>query len=62
MRSRMEGPTRVQLDAELAPVMNRLDRVLLEAALLGDDKTVAAFCENVLRLEAALWTFVILAQ
>jgi transposase len=50
--------TRVQLDAELAPVMNRLNRVLLEGALLGDDKTVAAFCENVLRLEAALWTFV----
>ena len=50
--------TRVQLDAELAPVMNRLNRVLLEGAILGDDKTVAAFCENVLRLEAALWTFV----
>jgi transposase len=50
--------TRVQLAAELAPVMNRLNRVLLEGAILGDDKTVAAFCENVLALEAALWTFV----
>ena len=50
--------TRVQLEAELAPVMNRLNRVLLEGAILGDDKTVAAFCENVLALEAALWTFV----
>jgi transposase len=50
--------TRVQLEAQLAPVMNRLNRVLLEGAILGDDKTVAAFCENVLALEAALWTFV----
>jgi transposase len=50
--------TRVQLEAQLAPVMNRLNRVLLEGAILGDDKTVATFCENVLRLEAALWTFV----
>jgi transposase len=50
--------TRVQLEAELAPVMNRLNRVLLEGAILGDDKTVATFCENVLALEAALWTFV----
>ncbi len=50
--------TRVQLEAKLAPVMNRLNRVLLEGAILGDDKTVAAFCENVLALEAALWTFV----
>jgi transposase len=50
--------TRVQLEAQLAPVMNRLNRVLLEGAILGDDKTVATFCENVLRLEPALWTFV----
>jgi transposase len=50
--------TRVQLEAQLAPAMNRLNRVLLEGAILGDDKTVAAFCENVLELEAALWTFV----
>jgi transposase len=35
-----------------------MNRVLLEGAILGDDKTVATFCENVLRLEAALWTFV----
>ena len=50
--------TRAQLEATLEPVMNRLNRVLLEGALLGDDKTVAAFCENVLALEPALWTFV----
>ena len=49
--------TRVQLAAELAPVIDQLNRVLLEGALLGDDQTVAAFCENVLALEPALWTF-----
>jgi transposase len=49
--------TRAQLEAQLAPVMNRMNRVLLEGAILGDDKTVATFCENVLALEPALWTF-----
>jgi transposase len=50
--------TRAQLEAKLAPVMNHMNRVLLEGAILGDDKTVATFCENVLALEPALWTFV----
>jgi transposase len=50
--------TRTQLEAQLAPVMNRMNRVLLEGAILSDDKTVATFCENVLALEPALWTFV----
>jgi transposase len=50
--------TRAQLQAQLDPVVGRLNRVLLEGALLGEDKTVATFCENVLALEPALWTFV----
>ena len=50
--------TRAQLKAELDPVVLRLNRVLLEGALLGGDQTVATFCENVLALESALWTFV----
>src|SRR5262245_30794627 len=49
--------TRAQLEADLAPVMNRLNRVLLKGAILGEDPTVAAFCEHVLALEPALWTF-----
>lgn len=49
--------TRAQLQSQLEPVRNRLERVLLEGAILGDDKTVAAFCENLLALEPALWTF-----
>jgi transposase len=30
---------------------------LLEGAILGEDARVAAFCENLLALEPALWTF-----
>src|SRR2546429_9893594 len=41
----------------LEPVMSRLQRVLLEGAILGEDTTVATFCENLLALEPALWTF-----
>jgi transposase len=50
--------TRAQLAAQLESVEIRLNRILLEGALLGADPKVAAFCENVLRLEPALWTFV----
>lgn len=50
--------TRTQLQAKLAPVMHRLNRLLLEGAILGADQAVATFCENVLALEPALWTFV----
>jgi len=49
--------TRAQLQAQLDPVTNRMSRVLLEGAILGDDPKVAAFCEKVLALEPALWTF-----
>jgi len=50
--------TRVQRQASMEPLANRLQRLLLEGAILGADKTVAAFGENVLALEPALWTFV----
>ena len=49
--------TRAQLQAELDRVANRMNRLLLEGCILGEDKTVATFCENVLALEPALWTF-----
>src|SRR5207237_7305981 len=45
-------------EAQLAPVMKRMNRVLLEGAILGTDPAVVQFCENVLALEPALWTFV----
>lgn len=50
--------TRPQLQEQVDPLANRLNRVLLEGAILGEDETVIAFCENVLDLEPALWTFV----
>jgi transposase len=50
--------TRPQLRQQMGPLQNRLQRALLEGAMLGDDAKVATFCENVLALEAALWTFV----
>lgn len=49
--------TRAQLKDQLAPLMNRMQRLLLEGAILGEDARVAAFCENLLGLEPALWTF-----
>jgi transposase len=48
--------TRTQLQMKLAPVVRRMNRVLIEG-MCGDDATVAEFCENVLALEPALWTF-----
>lgn len=49
--------TRKQLEKQLAPVVRRMNRVLIEG-LLGDDPKVETFCDNVLALEPALWTFV----
>jgi transposase len=48
--------TRAQLEERLAPVVRRMNRVLI-GGLIGDDPAVEAFCENLLRLEPALWTF-----
>jgi transposase len=47
---------RVRLCALMAPLQRRLGHTLLEGALAGDTK-VAKFCENLLVLESALWTF-----
>lgn len=49
--------TRAQLRGRLDPLADRMSLVLLEGAILGDDPKVAAFCENLLALEPALWTF-----
>jgi transposase len=50
--------TRAQLQEQLEPVIERLSAVLHEGAILGEDAKVAAFCEKVLAVEPALWTFV----
>ncbi len=48
--------TRRQLQVLLEPLQRRLGKTLLEGAF-GDDARVAKFCENLVTLEAALWTF-----
>jgi transposase len=55
-RFRAGDVTREGLQAALAPLERRMSRVLIEG-LCGDDPSVEAFCENVLRIEEALWTF-----
>ena len=49
--------TRRKLQALIEPLMRRLGKTLVEGGL-GDDTRVAKFCENILVLESALWTFV----
>jgi transposase len=49
--------TRRKLQTLIEPLQRRLGKTLLEGAL-GEDARVAKFCENVLTLECALWTFV----
>jgi transposase len=49
--------TRRKLSALLEPLQRRLGRTLIEGGL-GNDARVAKFCENLLLLEDALWTFV----
>ena len=49
--------TREELKELMAPLIRRMDRVLIEG-WFGDDPTVATFCENLLHLDGALWTFV----
>jgi transposase len=49
--------TRGELKTLIEPLERRLAKALL-AGGLGDDPRVAKFCENILLLEPALWTFV----
>jgi transposase len=49
--------TRRTLAALIEPLQRRLGKTLVEGGL-GTDARVAKFCENILMLESALWTFV----
>jgi transposase len=49
--------TRHKLKTLIEPLQRRLGRTLVEGGL-GDDARVSKFCENILTLEPALWTFV----
>ena len=48
--------TRRRLQDLIAPLERRLSKTLLEGAF-GSDARVAKFCENLIHLEPALWTF-----
>jgi transposase len=48
--------TRERLRELIAPLERRFEKTLLEGAF-GDDPRVAKFCENLINLESALWTF-----
>ena len=48
--------TRSRLQDRIAPLECRLSKTLLEGAF-GADPRVATFCENLIHLELALWTF-----
>ena len=54
---REERSTRDEMRTEMERLSCRLNRLLLEGAILGEEKPVIAFCENLLAVEAALWTF-----
>jgi transposase len=49
--------TRIQLQAELDRVANQMNKLLADGWILAEEKSVVAFCNNLLKLEAALWTF-----
>src|SRR5262249_36097141 len=49
--------TRRKLQKQIEPLQRRMGKALIEGGL-GSDARVAKFCENVLLLEPALWTFV----
>jgi transposase len=51
-----QGATREQLRQQLAPVIQQMNRVLLQGWNCGDP-TAEAFCYNLLEVEQALWTF-----
>lgn len=53
---REETLTREQLRERIAPLERRLQKSLLKGAF-GEDAKVARFCENLIHLESALWTF-----
>jgi transposase len=49
--------TRRKLSLLIEPLQRRMAKALLDGGL-GDDARVAKFCENLLNVEPALWTFV----
>ena len=49
--------TRPELQAELERVANQMNKLLVRGWLLSEEKSVVRFCNNLLEIEGALWTF-----
>jgi transposase len=49
--------TRAQLQAELDRLAGRMNKLLYEGWILGEEKPVRSLCDHLLELEPALWTF-----
>jgi transposase len=49
--------TREHLRAESDRLAGRMNALLVEGWILGDEKPVVAFCQNLLEVEDGLWTF-----
>ena len=49
--------TRTEMQADLDRVAKQMNKLLVEGWILGEEKPVVTFCQNLLELEAALWTF-----
>jgi transposase len=49
--------TREQMQAQMEPINNGMNKLLVEGQFVGTDATVSQFCANLLEIEAALWMF-----
>jgi transposase len=49
--------TRTQLQADLDRVAKQMNKLLVDGRIRGEEKPVVTFCQNLLELETALWTF-----
>ena len=49
--------TRVQLEAEMARIAHQMNKLLIDGSFDAEEKPVVTFCQNLLDIEAALWTF-----
>jgi transposase len=45
------------MQAQMEPINNGMNKLLVEGQFVGTDATVSQFCANLLEIEAALWMF-----
>jgi transposase len=49
--------TREQMQKQMEPIKNSMNKLLVEGQFVGTDAAVSQFCANLLEIEAALWMF-----